>query len=279
MPTPEPPTYGPCADWITAEDVAAVCTALDSSGDPSVYDTYATEASQILYAASGRQFSGVCGPVTARPCVDRCGCWVPGYGTDFGWSSWGGYWIGGGGAGVSAVQDCGYGCCGNMSRVKLSGYPVVEIVSVDIGGDTVPASDYRLDEWKFLTYLDDDDGNHRFWPSCQALARPAGDAGTFSVTYNHGVAPPLLGQEAAVQLACALAASSAECELPPGTTQIDRQGVRIQLALRPGELPPAFAGLPLVKAFLATVNPHGLTRRSAVYSFDGPKYAPKFGST
>ena len=62
---------------------------------------------------------------------------------------------------------------------------------------------------------------------------------------------------------------------------MQRQGVTIALALRAssrrGELPPSLAGLTLVKAFLATVNPNGLTRRSAFFSPDSPQYAPRLG--
>ena len=96
MSTPEAPTFGPCADWISGADVAAVCTALDSSGDPTVYDDVAHEACEILWAASGRQYSGVCGPVTVRPCVKDCGCWGFGWGGlyDFSWNT-GGWWIAG----------------------------------------------------------------------------------------------------------------------------------------------------------------------------------------
>ncbi len=290
MSTPENPTYGPCTNWISAEDVAAVCTALDSSGDPAVYDVYARQASEILWAASGRQYSGSCGPVTARPCVKSCGCWPLGLGYyGFSWDS-GGWWVSGGGDGFSAVQGwvgagggCySNGCCGFLSRVKLAGYPVTEIVEVLIDGNTVDPANYRLDSYKWLTYLDDPDtGQVRRWPACQNLALDDDQPGTFSVTYVHGIAPPQIGLDAAVQLACALATATEDCELPPGTQQVERQGIRIALnypaSSRRGGLPPGFSDLALVKLFLDTVNPYGLTRRSAVFTPDQQQYAQKLG--
>ncbi len=286
MSTPEAPAFGPCTPWITSEDIAAVCDALDSSGDPTVYDTVALEASQILWAASGRQYSGICGPVTVRPCVPNCGCWGLGTYDGFSWNM-GGYWIAGGGGGISAVQGWVWGtgcyqngCCGSLSRVKLAGYPVISIEEVLIDGAVIAAENYRLDQHKFLTYMDDADGNPQRWPSCQNLARDETQTGTFAVTYTFGSAPPELGLSAALELACALARADAECGLPAGTTQYSRQGVQVELSPRiPGQLPPGFAGLPIVQSFLATVNPNGNPRRSAFWSPDSAQYAQRMGNT
>lgn len=289
MSTTFAPTFGPCQPWITGADVAADCDALDFSGDPAVYDPYALAASEILWAASGRQYSGAC-QTTARPCVKDCGCWGFPYGNGWGlaWNT-GGWWIAGGGNGISAVQgwvgaggDCYQnGCCGNLSRVKLSGYPVTAIDEVKIDGDIIDPAAYRLDQWKYLTYMADADGNARRWPACQRLDEDDDQPGTFSVTYTHGIQPPQIGLDAAVQLACVLAAEGGPCELPPGTTEVQRQGVTIALALRAssrrGELPPSLAGLTLVKTFLATVNPNGLTRRSAFWSPDNQPYSVRLG--
>ena len=54
------------------------------------------------------------------------------------------------------------GCCWSLSRVKLSGYPVTEIVEVTIGGDIIPAEDR--------------------WPACQNLAVGDDEPGAFAVT-------------------------------------------------------------------------------------------------
>ncbi len=289
MSTPETLTFGPCSNWITSEDVASSCDSLDSSGDPAVYDSAVRQACEILWAASGRQYSGACGPVTVRPCLGSCGCWgVWGGSYDFWWNVGYGYWVGGGGNGVSAVQgwDCGddgwqSGCCGSLSRVKLDGYPVVEINEVAIDGNVVDPADYRLDQSKFLTYLDDADGNARRWPSCQNLAREPGEPGTFTVTYTHGIDPPEIGKQAAVQLACHLAREAGDCELPPGTTRVARLGITVDLAVTGAQtrktFPVGFEALSLVQLFLDTVNPHRLTRRSAAWSPDSKRYALRYG--
>lgn len=279
-PTPE---LGPCSDWITGQDVAAVCGDPAYASDPSGYDAAAHAASQVLYELSGRQFSGLCGPVTVRPCVGSCGCWAPGslaswYSGGGGW--WGGaYWLGGGGDGVSAVQDCGSGggCCGSLSRVKLAGYPVREIEQVTINGDVVDPTLYRLDGWKWLTYLNSPDGSTNRWPACQNLAVGDDEDGAFAVTYVHGIDPPALGQEAAAQLACVLASFGGDCDVPPGTSQIERQGIRIEIATDKRGVPISFAALPLVQLFLATYNPSGLRRRAAAWSPDIGGFAQQVG--
>jgi len=152
---------------------------------------------------------------------------------------------------------------------------------VKINGAVIDPSNYRLDNWKYLTYLDDAQGNPQRWPACQNLAADDTETGTFSVTYNHGNMPPQIGLDAAVQLACALADARADCELPAGTERVTRQGIQIEMGLpsgaRRGQLPPGFAGLSLVKIFLETVNPNGNTRRSAVWSPDMAQYAQRVG--
>ncbi len=287
MSTPENPTFGPCTNWISAEDVASVCTVL-GSGDPAAYDVYARQASEILWAASGRQYSGSCGPVTVRPCVKTCGCWPLGLGYyGFSWDT-GGWWVSGGGDGFSAVQGwvgagggCySNGCCGFLSRIKLAGY-ATEIVEVTISGDVIPPEDYRLDSNKWLTYLDGPNGEVRRWPNCQNLAVGDDEPGAFAVSYIFGRQVPLIGMEAALQLACALATATEDCELPPGTQRVARQGIQIDLnytaTARRGGLPPGFADLAQVKLFLDAVNPYGKVRPSAVWTPDQQQYAQKLG--
>lgn len=278
------PTLGPCTDWISGEDVAAVCGDPAYASDPTGYDNAAHIASQVLYELSGRQFSGLCGPVTVRPCVRSCSCWVPGslafwYVGAGGWWGSQAYYIGGGGGGVSAVQDCGSGggCCGALSRVKLAGYPVREIEEVKINGDVIDPSNYRLDGWKWLTYLNDADGNFQRWPACQNLGVDDTEPGTFSVTYMHGIEPPSVGLEAAAQLACAIASLGEDCGLPAGTSRVTRLGLQIEMLQNKQGVPIAFQSIPLVQLFLSTYNPAGLRRRSAVWSPDIAPYAVKLG--
>jgi hypothetical protein len=287
------PQEGPCVAWITGDEVADCCSAA-SGTDPSVFDTVALEASMLLYELSGRKYSGGCDPITVRPCRQPCNAWLgAGYPGQWYWSPWEGnwgWWTDAGGAASGPL--CG---CGVMPRVKLSGYPVTEIVEVLIDGQVVDPATYRLDNYRFLTRLgyNDDQGvfQQRFWPVCQNLTlNDTSLPGTFAVTYAYGVAPPLAGVEAAKQLACQLylACSGQECVLPQGVTKVDRQGVTIERALMATWAQTITArgiksgawgtGMALVDAFLSTYNPGGLRRRPLIFSPDVQQYAQKFGS-
>lgn len=256
MSTPELAQTGPCSLWVTGEDVAATCDALDSSGDPTVYDNAAQEASDVLFALSGQQFAGECGPVTVRPCAGPCGCWPPGR-VDVGWHQ----------------RQCGW-----LSQVKLSGYPIREITEVLIDGAVIDPAEYRLDGRRYLTRLADADGRAQRWPACQRLDLAETEEGTFAVTYTYGQDPPLLGIEAAQQLACQIAAAgpdaSGDCALPDGTVVVTRQGVTIELDRF---IEDGISALPLVGLFLQTYNPARLRKRSTVWSPDIAPHARQVG--
>ncbi len=277
------------------------CGGQSSDFDPALFDTFAVEASMLLFEMSGRKFTGGC-EQTVRPCSPTCSCWsnLAGPGNlSLGTAGW---YFGGWGPAWAWQDGCGNICgCGYQSRILLSGYPVTQIESVVISGVELPETDpdtgrlnWRLDGWKWLTRLDyrDDQGvvQPQRWPACQDLSLPDGEAGTWSVTYRYGVAPPLAGLEAAKQLACELykACSGAECALPQGVTRLQRQGVTIERGLlltwsngitsrgiRTGSWT---TGLELVDAFLSAYNPWGSRRRPALWSPDLPQFAQKLGA-
>jgi len=242
----------------------------------------------MLYELSGRQFAGAC-EKTERPCGNRwCGFQVLSRGHIV-WDPY--YWNG-----VNWWWNGHTGCsCQPLDRIKLSGYPVREIVEVKIDGVVLaPSSDseeYRLDERRWLTRTCDVEGNAQFWPTCQDLACPDTELGTFSVTYRYGQDPPALGVHAAAQLGCELykACAGETCALPKGTTRVTRQGVTIEkLAFvswafvngryaRGGRAPGWNTGLPLVDAFLNTYNRAGLNRRPVFWSPSGHQYARSVG--
>lgn len=294
------PVEGPCVAWIDGADVLDCCAPDSSDVDPSIFDTFAVEASMLLFEMSGRKFTGGC-EQTVRPCRPTCSCWNylagPGnYVGTAGWyfAPWGGAWY---------WQDgCGGICgCGVDSKILLSGYPVTKIESVMIGDVELPEFDpdtnqrnWRLDGWKYLTRIDtiDDQGvvQPQRWPACQNLSLDDGQPGTWSVTYKFGVMPPLAGMEAAKQLACELykACAGAECALPQGVTRLQRQGVTIERGLlltwsngittrgiRTGSWT---TGLELVDAFLSAYNPYGSRRRPGLWSPDLPQFAQKLGA-
>lgn len=276
---------GPCSDWTDGASVQACCPVDIGSDDPdTVFAESIAAASELLFELSGRQFSGVCEQI-ARPCVNNCNCWadlfsparVPAVPWSFGWWGYGWGW---------GFEGCGQDTCGcgPLSRALLSGYPVQEIVEVEIAGEVVDPAGYRLDEWRWLTRLDTADGENQFWPSCQDLSRDLGEPGTWSVTYRFGQEIPTLGALAANQLACEVYRScqtgTEGCNLPLGVTSITRQGVTIERApfvawglYGQGRGTRNWAtGLPFVDAFLSAFNPQGIRGRSAVWSPDIDQY-------
>lgn len=290
---PPGPQLGPCQTWISGEDLVALCGA-DPSADAQLLDAIAVSVSMLAFEASGRQFPGVC-ERTVRPCQNpQCGGWpynwgagiYPWWGYSYG-AGWGWYGVPMGLGGRQFGPQCG---CQPLSRVKLAGYPVTDILSVKINGDVLAATytdgspQYRLDDWTYLTRMDDPEAapTRAHWPGCQDLALDDTEAGTFSVTYQYGTAPPPMGILACEQLACEFYAAfnGSLCKLPDRVTRLVRQGVTedrlVPLApmLRSGQ-----TGIIAWDSFIAETNPNGLRRRPAVYSPDVEQYAPRVGST
>jgi hypothetical protein len=266
------PITGPCADWVTADEVAAFCGDGSTAPGGPDYTFAASTASQVLFELSGRQFAGAC-QSTVRPCSQTCGCWGGFVGTlaiqgalelgvPINWT--GGFWDCGG-------SQCG---CGILSEVVLDGYPVTGIVQVKIGGVVQSPTTYRLDGYRRLVCT-----NSQLWPACQDLTVDDTQQGSWSVTYTHGIQPPLAGKQAACQLACQflLAQSGQACGLPEAVQSVTRQGIQVtkgRLATLVNAIgdSPEGSGLALVDAFLAAYNRGGLRRRPAVWSPDSPRY-------
>ena len=287
------PILGPCRTWIAGEDLVALCGA-NADTDAQLLDAIAVSVSMLAYEASGRQFSGLC-EQTVRPCADpQCGGWpynwgagiYPWWGYSYG-AGWGWYGVPMGLGGRQFGPQCG---CQPLSRVKLAGYPVREIVEVKINGDVLPvtydsgAPQYRLDGWTWLTRMDDPSvaPTRAHWPGCQDAALNDDQPGTFSVTYQFGVDPPPLGILACEQLACEFFAawSQSTCKLPERVVKLVRQGVSEDLIVPlAAQLRDGGTGIIAWDAFMLAYNPDGLRRRPAVYSPDTSQYAQRLGST
>lgn len=276
------PVLGPCEPWISADDVASCCSIVtEAAADQNApgwtvnsrLDTVAVEASMVLFELSGRQFTGLC-TRTVRPCADPCRRWGSSRIEASYWDSVRGWRSERGGS-------CG---CGSVSAVKLAGYPVRQIEEVLIDGDVVDPSLYRLDDWRKLTRLDNPDGTKGRWPACQNLALDDGP-GTFSVTYQHGVDPPLIAFEAAAELACRLyqiclpgSDAATASQIPVGVARVVRQGIEVDRGLLVNFLYAAKpSGLVAVDAFLAAYG-GGTRRRPSVFSPDVQPYARRVGS-
>jgi hypothetical protein len=281
------PVLGPCTSWIDGADVAACCSSVPDFDDPAIFDAVALEASMALYEVSGRLFTGLCDPVTVRPCRDGCSCWGP---SSLGLGPW--YWSSAawGAGGWGWGNECGDRLgCRPLSRIRLAGYPVREIVEVLVDGAVLPALDdngnpnYRLDRWRFLVRMDDPGPpvQPRSWPACQNLALDETQPGTFAITYRSGVDPPELGRRAASELACQLYAScaAAKCVLPAGATKVTRQGVTVERGLLANWFDPTKpTGLVALDLFLKSYWRTRAARRPAVFSPDLQPFARRLGS-
>lgn len=284
-PTPPPagPVLGPGQAWIAGEDVASCCNA--NYGEfTSVLDTVALEASMALFELSGRQFHGLCGPITVRPARDPEWCWP----SSMGLGPWQWSWLPGQGYGWWNPEGGRSLGCEAMSVVKLQNYPVREIVEVKIGGVVLPPLDdnghpnYRLDNWRDLVRMNSPESPtlQRKWPGCQDMSLDSSQGGTFAVTYKWGVDPPQIGRDAAIQIACQLfkSCSGAACEIPTNATRVTRQGITVDRGLLVNWFNPKVAtGIVAVDLFLASYWQARGARRPAVWSPDVQPFARREG--
>lgn len=204
-------------------------------------------ASDVLFEMSGRRWPGVAQD-TLRPVCD-CGA------VDYA------------GHRLNHVPDTYYdlGGCGRW-ELELPWAPVVEVVSVVIDGDTVPAEQYRVDDARRLVRERDDEGNHRYWPCWQDLSRPLGQVNTWAVTYTHGSAPPPGGRRAALvlaeQLARAWMPSVGGCLLPRRVQTISKQGVTLAMIDPMTLFAEGRTGIASIDLWLGSLE-HGTRRRRA----------------
>jgi hypothetical protein len=238
---------GCCSDWSTY--------------DPDSQARAAAFATDVLWAATGRQF-GAC-PITVRPCFNK-GFSNFGYWFDGGWMPfiWNGQWY-------NSPLGCGcsgFCCCGTrpFTEVWLPG-PVAGISQVVVGGLIVDPSAYRVDDAQWLVRQD---GNT--WPVLQDYNVAAGSLNSWEVTLFRGTpVPPSLSTAAGV-LACEFlkACAGGECRLPGYVQSIIRTGVEVQMVSLADALKLGFTGLAEVDMVIRSFNPNGLTHRLRLYSPD-----------
>jgi hypothetical protein len=235
---PAPINQGTCEAWCDAEQILACCG--QEFGTDTDLEAAAEIASDLLFRITGRQYPGIC-EATVRPCASNQSCWSR-------WPEW-------------HARDCS---CRTLSKIRLAGYPVREILEVSIDGEIVDPADYRLDRNRELVRL-----NGGRWPACQRLDLDEG-IGTFFVIYDYGLEPPVGGSSAAAQLACEIAKACPgsgledDCALPPGTIRVVRQDITIDVqSFGLWLLGTIKTGLPLLDAFLS-VHAQAPHRRTAL---------------
>jgi hypothetical protein len=260
------PAFGPCNAWVSVEEVSHCC-GIEIGSSEDEFEAAATSASQLLYLLTGKTIRGICQRVV-RPTSDYpCGLQVTS----------GGYVIGYEGAPTDA----------DFSKVLLPNYPVVEIVEVKIDGVALDADEYRLDGWRWLQRMDDEDGNAQSWPGPQRMGRNDDDEDTWSIRYLHGMNPPQAAVDAAAQLACEVYKQcpgnegvSADCKLPANATRVTRQGITIELGALTFDVQKKKwnTGMKLVDAFLNAYNPDGVKQQPLIWSPDHPRMAREVGT-
>lgn len=249
------PEYGGCAwpiDTACFTDEWAAISAPNRNRGMAL-------ASETLRRLTGYRVGGC--PVTVRPCKKGCAD---------GFAPYGAYQVGAGaftphldgnGAWVNScgcVTDCG---CTALCEIKLPA-PVGRIDEIKVDGVVLNVQDYRVFNGNLLVWTGTGECP---WPTCQNLALPDTEVGTFSVTYLNAYPVDLLGAYAAGLLAFefAKACSGAKCKLPSGVTSIVRQGITMQVAT--GLFPDGLTGIREVDAFIAIWNPNNLSRPASVW--------------
>ena len=255
--------FGPCENW----PVYWVCDM--NTYTPELTGYAVSAATRILWSLSGRRF-GLCS-ATLRPCADDCrgasqypfsGSWE--WRTGYAMPPWDFYRL------PYCSGGCGQSCsCAHVSEIRLPS-PVDSVTAVKVDGAVLSAGAYRLDNNRLLVRTD---GSR--WPRCNNLSKGDDQPGTWSVTALFGEDVPDSGRLAMGELACeiAKAGTGVDCRLPPGVTQLVRQGVTIQYPDIGQLLKDGRTGLYLVDLFLTSENPHGLKQRARVYDVD--RVAPR----
>lgn len=265
VPSPSPSEgFGPCEAWEPLWDCAVLPT-----GSEAISGTMVQAATEILWARTGMRFDQCV--ITVRPCRRSC------FGEQ--WPFSGSWWEVGtmyprpvlfdGNWYNVACGDCGDSCsCTRVEEVILPG-PITLINTVKVDGVTLPASAYRLDDWRRVVRIDGGS-----WPICNDLNKADTEEGTWSIQATYGEPVPVLGRLAVGELALQLIYKCLGmdcCVLPQEVQQLTRQGVTIEY-LDPQQLFSANRiGLTICDQFIDAYNPYGVRQKPQVYSLDSPR--------
>lgn len=236
------PTTTTAEPWATAADVCHPCVVEgDGAIDADVLASALRVATDVVWALSGRQFSGLT-TETVRPLVSRR-CQM---------RSW-------------------------RHELDLGRSPLVSIGAVKIGVDTLDPDTYRIDDYRWLVRLDaswptrqellDADGEEHVF--------------TVELTYGTAPPEAGVSAVAALACQLALACdeeTAGECALPKRVTSITRQGLTMAV-MDPFEfLDDGKTGVYEVDLFVKSYNPSGLVRPASVLSPDSHRRSRRVGT-
>jgi hypothetical protein len=244
--------------WIQPEE-------LDNYANTEFADEACKVASYLLWAMSGRKFSGVTTVTERYTCVLRNNRMGPSTKTNspilFGGD-------------VYNIPTDDYDEYSELvtdgmspdARIKLRGRPISKIHSIrNKHGAIINPSQYYLVDHSTIHITAGTP-----WTPCNT-----------EVTYEYGAAVPMAGKMAARTLAMEFAklwAGDDDCQLPQRITSVSRQGVSFTILDNQEFIEELRTGLFAVDLFLKTTNPDNARRKSKVFSPDAPRarrYTPK----
>jgi hypothetical protein len=250
---PAPRSAELCGPWANPDDVGEKDRPLASTAQ---WVAWLMAASEVLYALSGRQWSGAGCTATVelrnQPPAPGTGAW-PYYRTwgesaqSYWWWSFSGW----------AWFPRYVGIPPQPMAIKLPHDEVVAITDVTVQGVAFTA--YRLLKSGWIERTDG-----RRWVEF---------TGATVINYTYGDPPSEMGVQAAVRLAVELVKDSIgeKCELPKRVTSITRQGIAVAVIDPMIFLKEGRTGLYEVDLFLAAVNPQSRRSRATVWSPDIPR--------
>jgi hypothetical protein len=226
----------------------------------------AQTASYLLWAMSGRKFSGVTTVTERYTCVLRRGRIGNSVRTTdallFNGSV---YDIPSGDFDFDEYSSLTVDGISPESRIKLRGGPVSEVHSIrNRLGEVLDPSFYYLVDHSTVQI---------------AVGAPWTPCNT-EITYSYGAPPPTSGKMAARTLAIELAKlwNNEDCALPQRITSVSRQGVSYTILDSQDFIDDMRTGLYAIDLFLKTANPDKARAKAKVFSVDAPRarrYTPK----
>lgn len=287
----EPTLYGPCSPYATVADVADACASSgglelapvepEGGGEPqpgadaALVEKALLWASRRVFMATGYRFWGCC-EATIRPCRERCsGVASIQFPSAWPWASWPALdpmWTGGAvpvwACGCPLGDPCG---CSSWDRIPLPMLPARSISEVKIGAQVLDPSAYTLYAQGWLLRIDGEP-----WPSCQAIEKPLGEEGTWSVTYRHGLDLPPEGLPLVAQYAAELAKAckGGECSLGPGIRVVQRDGVEFAVAEPAEYRERQLTGFGPLDDWISLLNGGHVTEPPRLYQPGRPASAP-----
>lgn len=270
--TPNLPLTSTCAPWAQISDIP-----VDTSGfDAGILTNCLQMASDLLYSLTGSRYAGSCQDIV-RPCSrwtaqDHGRPIRPAYFNQGFYPGTGdGYW---------APDPSLFGWCACNSEeqsdglmlpsVNLGVFPLTGIEQVLIDGTVVDPTTYVISNNRSLVRLAPDPVTaNPGWPTSNRHDLTSDQVGTWEVTLDYGIPPPIGGvlscAEYALNLFRAFVPGSGDCQLPGYVTQITRQGVTAVMANPMQLLVDGMTGLRLCDSWINASNPAHLRRRATVW--------------